>query len=128
MGREMPGKTVYFMVYNGRLYLFPGQKQLDMFKGNPDKYANADLALAGYCPICLEKMNKLVPGKQDYAAIHNGRRYLFPGEEQLRMFAADPALYTRAEVVEKFDRLQRERVVNEIRSPGASSDCGCAGH
>jgi YHS domain-containing protein len=127
-GREVPGKPEYFRVYKGRLFLSPGQKQLDMFKGNPDKYANADLALAGYCPICLERMNKLVLGMQDFTATYNGRRYLFPSEEQLRMFTADPAYFSRAEVVKKYDRLQREQVVNEIRNPGASSDCGCDGH
>ncbi len=95
-GKHVPGKAEHALVHEGRLYLFPGQAQLDMFKKNPAKYANADLALGGACPVCLVKMNKVVQGDPKFAVVHDGLRYLFPGAEQKAMFEKDPAAFTLA--------------------------------
>ncbi len=96
MGKAVPGKPELHAVRDGKLYLFPSEKQQRMFADNPDKYADADLAMAGNCPVCLVKMNKVVPGKSDYASVHDGLRYLFPGPKQKQLFDADPAAYTPA--------------------------------
>ncbi|RJP33580.1 MAG: hypothetical protein C4547_12045 [Phycisphaerales bacterium] len=96
MGQRVPGAAEYALVHDGRLFLFPAQKQLDMFKKNPAKYADADLALGGDCPVCLVNMNKVVQGEPGYAAIHDGLRYLFPGAEQKRAFERNPAAFTPA--------------------------------
>jgi YHS domain-containing protein len=37
MGKKVPGKPAFSHVYDGRLFLFPGQKQLEMFENNPRK-------------------------------------------------------------------------------------------
>lgn len=96
MGKRVAGKPEHALVHDGRLFLFPAQEQLDMFKKNPAKYADADLALGGDCPVCLVKMNKVVKGDPTYAVVHDGLRYLFPGTEQKQMFEKSPAAFTPA--------------------------------
>ena len=48
---------------------------------NPARYADADVALQGYCSVCKVEMGKDVKGNNDYAAVYNGLRYLFPGRK-----------------------------------------------
>lgn len=96
MGQRVPGKADFARVHKERLYLFPGQEPLDIFKKDPAKYENADLALDGACPVCLVKMNKVVKGDPKFAVVHDGLRYLFPGPEQKAMFEKDPAAFTPA--------------------------------
>jgi len=96
MGKRIPGIPEHALVHDGRLFLFPEKKQLDMFRKNPAKYADADLALDGACPVCLVKMDKVIKGDPAYAAVHDGLRYLFPGPDQKRMFEQDPSAFTPA--------------------------------
>ena len=91
--KDVVGKAEYHLTHNGRLYLFPAQKQLDMFKANPDRYANADVAMDGYCAVCKVEKGKDVKGKADFAIDYNGKRYLFPGTKQLNMFRGNPTKY-----------------------------------
>ena len=95
-GKTVRGKPQIHAVHDGRLFLFPSEKQKRMFEGNPKKYAEADLALAGNCAVCLAKADKLMPGKPEYVSVYDGRRYLFPGPEQKRTFDADPAGFAPA--------------------------------
>lgn len=95
-GKRVLGKAEFHTVRDGRLYLFPGEKQQKMFARDPDRYVDADLALGGACPVCLVKMNKVVAGEPQYASVHDGLRYLFPAERQRQMFDADPAAFTPA--------------------------------
>ncbi len=96
MGKSVPGKPEVHTVHEGRLYLFPSEKQQRMFEVNPEKYADADVAMGGHCPVCLVKKDEVVRGKPEYSSIRDGLRYLFPGAEQKRMFDADPAAFTPA--------------------------------
>ena len=96
MDNKVAGKAEFHSVYDGRLFLFPSEKQKGMFDREPQKYADADLALGGKCPVCLIKMNKVMSGSADYATVYDGERYLFPGAEQKQMFDADPAAFTPA--------------------------------
>ncbi len=89
----MPGKPEFFSMVNERLFVFPGAQQKQMFDANPEKYASADVAMEGYCPVCLVEMRKLVPGSAQFAADFNGKRYLFPGAEQRDMFLSNPGKY-----------------------------------
>ncbi len=57
---------------------------------------SAPLALQGYCPVCITSMKKWVAGKPEFAVVYDGHTYLFPGDDQKRMFQADPAKYTPA--------------------------------
>jgi len=93
--QEVPGNAAYHLTHNGRLYLFPSQKQLDMFKANPDRYASADVAMDGYCPVCKIELGKDVKGEPDFAVDYEGKRYLFPGQKQRNMFTRNPTKYVR---------------------------------
>ena len=77
----------------GRLFLFPGDEQKQMFLKNPAKYANVDLAAEGQCTVCRVEMQKEVQGKPEFAAIHKDMRYWFPSEEQRKMFVSNPTKY-----------------------------------
>lgn len=95
MKKDVQGKSDIHLVHNGRLYLFPSEEQLKMFKTKPEKYADADLALNGYCPVCKVDLRKDVKGKPEFAYDYQGTHYLFPAKEQLEKFKADPRRYTR---------------------------------
>ena len=93
MNKDVEGQAEHHLTHNGRLYLFPSQKQLNMFEANPAKYADADVALDGYCPVCKVELGKDVKGKAEFAASYDGKRYLFPGRKQLDMFKSNPSKY-----------------------------------
>ncbi|MEM7476832.1 MAG: hypothetical protein AAF483_17755 [Planctomycetota bacterium] len=78
---------------NGRLYLFPAADQKAKFMANPKKYENADLAFGGMCSVCRVEMQKEVAGKTDFGTVYKGKRYYFPGADQLKMFVAQPEKY-----------------------------------
>ncbi len=94
MGKSVPGKSEFHTVHNGRLYLFPKEQQLAMFKKDPARYADADLALGGDCAVCKVEMNKDVAGSVDFAVDYKGKRYLFPDAKTREMFVSNPGKYT----------------------------------
>jgi YHS domain-containing protein len=96
MGKRVAGVPEHAVVHRDRLYLFPSAEIKTKFEQSPDRYADADLALEGNCPVCLVKMDKVVKGEPNIAVVHDGLRYLFPGEEQKIMFESDPAQFTPA--------------------------------
>ena len=55
-----------------------------------------DLALEGYCPVCIIAMKKWVRGKSEHQTTYDGKTYYFPSEKQKKMFLADPAKYVPA--------------------------------
>ena len=95
MKKQVPGKPDIHLVHDGRLYLFPSDEQLKMFKANPEKYADADVAMNGLCPVCKIDMGKDVKGKPELAYDYHGTRYVFPAEEQLAKFKANPRRYAK---------------------------------
>ncbi|MEM6691555.1 MAG: hypothetical protein AAF664_19155, partial [Planctomycetota bacterium] len=57
MKQKVPGSVMHTALYRGRLYLFPGADQTEMFRKNPAKYASADVALGGNCSVCRVEMD-----------------------------------------------------------------------
>lgn len=47
MNKRIPGVVNHAALHAGRLFLFPGAEQRERFLNNPNRYANADLALGG---------------------------------------------------------------------------------
>ncbi len=94
-GARTAGSVHFSVIHDGRLYLFPGEKEKAAFMANPRKYDQADLALGGMCSVCRVEMNQEVPGKPEFATIYGGKRYLFPGAEQMKMFLANPGKYVQ---------------------------------
>ncbi|GEM_PF-2913950 len=96
MGVRMPGKAEVAFKHQDRLYLFPSEKQLTMFKENPRKYADADAPLGSYCPICLVEAKKWIKGKKEFTSVYDGMRYQFPEAAIKQKFDANPARYVPA--------------------------------
>jgi YHS domain-containing protein len=90
MGKRVPGSIQHAGINGGRLFLFSNAEGQKMFQANPSAFVNADLAAGGNCVVCSVHMRQSVPGSQDFVAIHNGLRYLFPSEDQRRQFLAAP--------------------------------------
>lgn len=93
MGKRVPGSVKFGAIHKGRVWLFPGVDQRQMFLANAGQFENVDLAYGGGCAVCSVEMRKEVPGKPEFTVLHKGLRYQFPGEDQMNMFIADPARY-----------------------------------
>jgi YHS domain-containing protein len=94
-GKRMPVSIDHSVIHDGRLFVFPSEKEKQAFEADTRAYENVDLALEGHCPVCLTEMNRKMPGKIDVVAQHNGLRYLFPSVKERDMFLADPESFTR---------------------------------
>lgn len=95
MDKLVKGDPAYSSVYDGKKYLFPSGEQKGLFDANPAAFAPA---MGGDCVVCKVEMKKEVPGKPEFHAVHNGRLYLFPSDEQLKTFKAKPEKYADADV------------------------------
>lgn len=100
-GKRVPGSVQHAAIHGGRLYLFPSDKEKQVFLADANAYANSDLALGGECALCLAKFGKHVPGSPDHTVIHNGLRYQFPSENEANAFAASPEQWAGHEMVVK---------------------------
>lgn len=56
----------------------------------------AELAMGGYCPVCIIENKQWVKGDRQFQVTYDGKTYLFPGKEKRAMFAANPAKYVPA--------------------------------
>lgn len=54
------------------------------------------LAMSGYCPVCILDMRKWVKGDEQFAVVLDGKKYLFPGKEQMDKFLKNTVKYTPA--------------------------------
>lgn len=126
MGERVPG-TVFFAAFHAdRLFLFPGQDQKDMFVEDPAAYANVDLAYGGNCAVCQVEANDEVAGDPEIAAVHNGFRYYFPGEDQRAMFLQDPEKYAwNPEAGQQETSLNSNDTTQLVTVTGKSSCAGC---
>lgn len=93
MGKRVPGDIRFGTLYEGRVFLFPSEKEKAAFDASAAQFANADVAANGNCIVCQVKMNKAVSGSTDFTAIVDGLRYLFPSDAERQMFLADPAAF-----------------------------------
>ncbi|MEM9588539.1 MAG: hypothetical protein AAGA03_14740 [Planctomycetota bacterium] len=93
MNKRVPGSLRFAALHQDRLFLFPNQEIKQKFLDDPGKYSAADLALGGKCAVCKVEMKQDVMGSPKFMTSYQGMRYQFPGEEQLRMFKANPKKY-----------------------------------
>ncbi|GAB5406537.1 MAG: hypothetical protein Aurels2KO_47680 [Aureliella sp.] len=77
--------------------------------------AEMPVAMAGYCPVCILDMEKWVKGDPKFAVVLDGKKYLFPSEEQRQTFLKATTKYTPA--------LSGDCIVcavdHQVRSPGS---------
>lgn len=92
--KRIPGNIRFASSHKGRLFLFPSDKEKQVFMKNPAKFENVDLACNGNCSVCKVMANKEVPGTKQFTAIHDGFRYLFPSDRERQMFVKSPVKYS----------------------------------
>lgn len=92
-GKRVAGSPKFSATHGGRLYLFPDEATQKKFLADPKKYADADVAVGGNCPVCAKMMKKDVPGKTEFTSVYKGMRYLFPSAKEKATFDADPASF-----------------------------------
>jgi YHS domain-containing protein len=129
LGKRVPGSVQHAARYDNRTFLFPSEKEKEVFLSNPPAFANADLALKGDCAVCLVHHNKRVPGKAEFAEIKDGLRYLFPSANEQAEFRKDPARYAApAAKTNDKDARNSERPTGDrlVRVTGKTACAGCA--
>ncbi len=62
--------------------------------GSGSRTMDSSVGLQGYCPVCVVEMKKWVKGSPQFSVQQDGRTYLFPNQEQKKMFLDNPAKYT----------------------------------
>jgi YHS domain-containing protein len=94
-GKVVPGSEKHSASFDRQVYYFPSEAERKMFVANPAKYAPA---LGGDCVVCRANMGVRMSGKAQFAAIHNGRIYLFPSGKELEAFKAEPKRFENVDV------------------------------
>ncbi len=95
MNKLVPGSKQHTITFDRQVFYFPSAKEKAMFAADPARFAPA---LGGDCVVCQVKMGVRMPGKSEYAVVHNDRIYLFPSAKEKALFQADPASYTKADL------------------------------
>lgn len=96
MAKFVPGSNNHAITFDRQTYYFPSAKEKEMFFSNPAKYVPA---LGGDCVVCRINMGKRMPGKAEYAIVHEKRTYLFPSAAERDAFKANPKKYESADLV-----------------------------
>ena len=108
------------MLYNKKIYIFAGEKELQDFIIKPDTYTKktktfsppilveeehrSQLSLKaenkGYCMVELSR-NKLVKGNSAYTLNYKDKYYLLSSPTAMKQFVRNPALYELAKLQDK---------------------------
>ncbi len=94
-GKIVLGKAEHQLIYDQRLYQFPGVKQKALFAANPTKYAPI---LGGDCIVSWATQRSRAPGKPEHFVLHNEHVYLFPNANLRTTFLRDKAKYELADL------------------------------
>jgi YHS domain-containing protein len=125
-GVRQAGSIQHTATHAGRVYLFPGPKEKEMFIANPIEFAKADLAAGGNCVVCKILAGKDVPGKPEFTALHNGLRYQFPSDKERQMFLENPAKFLeKGENKQSSDRQQPAASAKLVSVVGITSCAAC---
>ena len=84
------GDPQFGIIHRGRLYLFAGQHQLDIFKKYPERLAPV---ISGYDPVIFTDQRKLVDGIRELGVSYKGQVYLFNSKHSLQQFWTAPDRY-----------------------------------
>ena len=90
---RVTGKPHFGAVHRGRIYFFSSQVARDIFKQNPSRYMDADIANQGNCLVSKVDDRKQIPGLPDTVVTVGGLRYFFAGSHQRILFSANPLHY-----------------------------------
>ena len=95
LGIWVEGNKRFHAVYDGKFYLFAGAREKSQFLAAPQQYIPA---LGGECVVCFRDLGKEVHGSIFYAALYQGRLFLFADTKQKEMFRQDPTVYAQVDL------------------------------
>lgn len=87
LGNRIEGEAKYSAVHDGVAYYFSSQENLDAFKARPTAYTPQN---GGYCTFGVS-VGKKFDGDPKYAAVMDGKLYVFLNEDILKAFQKDKA-------------------------------------
>ncbi len=98
MVKFVPGSDKHTVMFDRQVYYFPSDQEKGVFAANPAKYAPA---LGGDCVVCRVNMGVRMPGKAEFAVVHDKRAFLFPSAKERDVFMADPKKYEALDLGEE---------------------------
>ena len=87
LGNRIDGTAKFTAVHDGVAYYFTSQENLDTFTANPGRFTPQN---GGYCTFGVS-VGKKFDGDPRYAAVVNGKLYVFLNEDILKAFQKDQA-------------------------------------
>lgn len=87
LGNRIEGSAKFTAVHDNVAYYFASQENLDAFNAAPGRFAPQN---GGYCTFGVS-VGKKFDGDPKYAAVQNGKLYVFLNEDILKAFQKDPA-------------------------------------
>jgi YHS domain-containing protein len=87
IGNRIDGTAKFTAVHDGVAYYFASQENMNAFRRSPAKYTPA---YGGFCAFGVSVAKKF-DGDPKYAAVENGKLYVFLNEEIFRMYQKDKA-------------------------------------
>ncbi len=89
------GDSRFREVFDGQAYFFPDQRQLEIFRAAPQRYAPA---LGGDCVVHFASTGKRTRGDLRYGILHDDRLLFFANAEHKRAFVEDPSSFIDADL------------------------------
>jgi len=93
-GVQVAGDPRFGAMHRGRVYLFQNEQEKAEFLANPSSYAEVDLAHRGTNVVRFVDQGQSELGSSEFAARHQGFRYLFSSEQERDLFRRNPNRYT----------------------------------
>lgn len=87
LGNRIEGTAKFTVVHDGVAYYFTSQENLDAFQANPGRFTPQN---GGYCTFGVS-VGKKFDGDPRYAAVVDGKLYVFLNEDILKAFQKDQA-------------------------------------
>lgn len=87
LGNRIEGTAKFTAVHDGVAYYFTSQENLDAFKADPGRFTPQN---GGYCTFGVS-VGKKFDGDPRYAAVVDGKLYVFLNEDILKAFQRDQA-------------------------------------
>ncbi len=87
INNRVEGRAEFTAVHDGVAYYFASKKNLDTFKASPASYIPEN---GGFCTYGVS-VNKKFDGDPQFAAVEDGKLYVFLSEEIYKLFQKDRA-------------------------------------
>jgi YHS domain-containing protein len=85
IGNRVDGSAAHTAVHDGVAYYFASAANQDLFEGNPDRYVPQN---GGFCTFGVS-VGKKFDGDPQYAAVVDGKLYVFLNEDIFQAFQKD---------------------------------------